>query len=56
MVRPVGGPKYSGLTETKWSVSFNFLAKFLEFGAEWKAAIPISSSKPTDWPVNKPTL
>ena len=34
MVRPVGGPKYSGLTETKWSVSFNFLAKFLEFGAE----------------------
>ena len=42
MVRPVGGPKYSGLTETKWSVSFNFLVKFLESGAEWKAA-PIFS-------------
>ena len=42
MVWPVGGPKYSGLPEPKWSVSFNFLAKFLEFRAEWKAA-PIFS-------------
>ena len=44
MVRPEGGPKYSGLTEPKWSVSFNFLAKFWNFGLNGKRPQFFSSS------------
>ena len=32
-----GSPKYSGRTEPKWSVPFDFQSKFPEFWAEWKA-------------------
>ena len=40
-----GASKYSGRTESKWTVPFDFLPKFLEFWAEWKAPFDVTALK-----------